>query len=187
MPENRSQQEDSILEKILCAIEDGNKQAHKDANRIIDELDEIFSILQQIADNTAPAPTLTASVANVFTGASKMADNVLVMNIGDVYTDTITPRQADGVTASGGVLSAVVITYTDLSATFVLNADNTVTFTAVSTTAAPVSGSTACTVTDTDGAVSTWTIPFTVNAAVVPPTQLTQSVANVFTKVSPLP
>ena len=113
-----------------------------------------------------------------------MADNVLNLVVGTPSTQTITPRLADGVTASGGVLSAVVITFSDPSATFVLNPDNTATWTGVAASTGPVSGSTACTVTDTDGVVSTWTVPFTVNTsggAPPPPAQLTQSVANVFT------
>ena len=131
---------------------------------------------------------LTASVANIFSGDFPM-DNTLVLNVGQTSIDTITPRLADGVTASGGVLSAVVVTFSDPSATFVLNPDNTVTFTGVAASASPISGSTACTVTDTDGVVSTWTVPFTVQTngtvAPPPPAQLTQSVANVFSTPTP--
>jgi hypothetical protein len=125
----------------------------------------------------------------MFSGDSIMADNTLVLNVGQTSIDTITPRLADGVTASGGVLSLVVVTFSDPSATFVLNPDNTVTFTGVAASAAPVSGSIACTVTDTDGVVSTWTVPFTVQTngtvAPPPPAQLTQSVANVFSTPTP--
>lgn len=133
---------------------------------------------------------LTASVVNIFSGDSPMADNVLVLNVGQTSIDTLTPRLADGTTASGGVLSAVVVTFSDPSATFVVNPDNTVTFTGVAASAAPVSGSTACTVTDTDGVVSTWTVAFTVqtNGGIIvppPPAQLTQSVANVFSTPTP--
>lgn len=144
-------------------------------------------LLQQIVDNTNPKP-LTARVANIFSGDSVMANNVLVLNVGQTSTDVITPLLADGVTPSGGTVSGVAITFTDPSATFVVNADNSVTFTGVAATAGgtPASGSTACTVTDTDAVVSTWNVPFTVLVnAVVPPAQLTQSVANVFSTPTP--
>ncbi len=140
----------------------------------------IIEVLGQIRDRMPLPPTLTKSVANVFSG-DKMADNALVMTVGQTSIDTLTPRLADGITPSGGTVSNVVITFSDPSATFVVNADNTVTFTAVAASTGAVSGSSACTVTDTDSAVSNWTIPFTVTVnAVVPPEQLTQSVANVF-------
>lgn len=112
-----------------------------------------------------------------------MPTPAIVLNVGQTTTDTITPLLADGTTPSGGVVSAVVITWTDPSVTFVVNADNTVTFTAVAPTVggAPISGTRACTVTDTDTAVSPWTGTFTllVNAP-VPPAQLTQSVTDNF-------
>lgn len=115
-----------------------------------------------------------------------MADNALEFHVGQTSIDTITPRLADGTTPSGGKVSNVAITFTDPSATFVVNADDTVTFTAVSPTAGgtPVKGTTACTVTDTDGVVSTWTQVFTV-LVTAPPAQLTQSIANVFSTPTP--
>ena len=129
---------------------------------------------------------ISKSVANIFSGDSTMANNALVLNVGQTSIDTITPLLADGVTPSGGVLSAVVVTFSDPSATFVLNPDNTVTFTGVAASTGAISGSTACTVTDTDSVVSTWTIPFTVTVnAVVPPAQLTQSVVNNFSTPTP--
>jgi len=115
-----------------------------------------------------------------------MADNILVFNVGQTAIDTLTPRLTDGVTPSGGVISNVVVTFSDPSATAVLQPDNTILFTGVAASAAPVSGSTALTITDTDGVVSTWNIPFTVQTnAPVPPAQLTQSVANVFSTPTP--
>jgi hypothetical protein len=74
----------------------------------------------------------------------------------------------------------------------VLNADNTVTFTGVapSTGGTPVSGITACTVTDTDGAVAQFSQSFTVlvnGTTPPPPTQITQSIANVFSTPTPRP
>ena len=126
-------------------------------------------------------PQTTFHVVNQFSGEN-MADNVLQFSaVGQTSTDTLTPRLADGVTPSGGVVSNVAVNFSDPSATAVVQPDNTVLFTSVAPTTSPVSGSTSCTVTDTDGAVSTWTIPFTVEvAAPPPPDQLTQSVANVF-------
>lgn len=173
-----NKQVEQLLIQILAVLE-GNSALLMD---IAAEQIASKQLLQQIVDNTNPRP-ITVSVANVFSGDSVMANNALVFNVGQTSTDAITPFLADGVTPSGGTLSGVSITFTDPSATFVLNPDNTVTFTAVAATVGgvPAAGSTAVTVTDTDGVVSTWNIPFTVLVnAVVPPAQLTQSVANVF-------
>ena len=111
-----------------------------------------------------------------------MADNILVLNVGQTSIDTLTPRLADGVTPSGGVVSNVAVAFSDPSATAVLQPDNTILFTSVVASTSPVAGSVSLTITDTDGAVSQWTVPFTVqtNAVAPPPEQLTQSVANVF-------
>lgn len=139
-------------------------------------LHQILREVREIRRELKPK-TLTQSV--VFSGEF-MADNALVFNVGQTSTDTLTPRLADG-TPSGGVVSNVVVTFSDPSATAVVQGDGSVLFTAVSPSTGVVNGSSACTVTDTDGAVSTWNIPFTVQVnAVVPPQQLTQSVANVF-------
>ena len=170
--------EDEIMSEI--------QEIHLDP-KVTDILHRILHVLERIERELAPK-TLTASVANIFSGEIPMADNVLVLNVGQTSIDTLTPRLADGVTPSGGVVSAVAVTFSDPSATAVVNPDNTVTFTGVaaSTGGTAVSGSTACTVTDTDGAVSTWNIPFTVLVnAPVPPAQLTQSVANVFSTPTP--
>jgi hypothetical protein len=139
-------------------------------------LDEQTVLLQQIATDLAPAPTLTAS-APIITGDG-MANNTYSMNVGQSQAGVITPLLADGVTGSGGVVSGTVVTFTDPSATFVLAADNvTITFTGMAANTAPASGSVAFTVTDTDGVVSQWTDAITVSVAavVVPPQQLTQS------------
>ena len=118
-----------------------------------------------------------------------MPNNVLVFNVGQTSIDTITPFLADGTTPSGGVLSNVAVSFSDPSATAVVQADNTVLFTGVADSAGvAVSGSTSCSVTDTDGVVSTWTTAFTVQTIGVtppPPEQLTQSVANVFSTPTP--
>lgn len=125
---------------------------------------------------------LTAAIAVLFTGESIMA-NSLVLNVGQTSTASIQPLLADGVTASGGVVSAVTYTFSDPSATVVLNPDGlTALVTGVAASTGAISGSAACTVTDTDGVVSTWTQAFIIQTnAVVPPAQLTQSVAVNFT------
>jgi hypothetical protein len=142
---------------------------------------ETLELLHEVLRRLRPKP-ITAHVANVFRGGTQMADNVLVFNVGDTAVDTLTPRLADGVTPSGGVVSGVTVSFSDPSATAVVQADGTILFTGVAASTSPVSGSASCTVTDTDGVVSTWTVAFTVttNAVAPPPQQLTQSVANVF-------
>lgn len=116
-----------------------------------------------------------------------MANNALTLNVGQTSQASIVPFLADGVTNSGGVVSAVTYTFSDPSATVVANADGlTATVTGVAASTSSVSGSAACTVTDTDGVVSTWTQAFTITVnAVVPPAQLTQSVAVSFTTPTP--
>jgi len=131
-----------------------------------------------------PQP-LTRLIAVRFTGAEMT--NSLVFNVGQTSQASITPLLADGVTPSGGVLSAVSYTFTDPSATVVLNPDGlTATVTGVADSGGPVAGSASCTVTDTDGVVSQWTQAFTITTVAVvppppPPAQLTQSIAVAFT------
>ena len=113
-------------------------------------------------------------------------NNVLVFNVGQSSVDTLTPFLADGVTPSGGVVSNVTVNFSDLSATAVVQSDNTILFTGVAASSGPVNGSASCTVTDTDSAVSTWNQAFTVTTnAPPPPIQLTQSVQNVFSVPTP--
>jgi len=156
----------------------------KEETRLLRESLELqraeLRILHRIERELLPT-RITKSVVNQFLGEEIMAINALVFNVGQTSINTIIPLLADGVTPSGGVLSNVVVTFSDQSATFVVNPDNTVAFTAVIASTGPVNGSTAVTVTDTDGAVSTWTVAFTVTTnQVVPPAQLTQSVTNSF-------
>jgi hypothetical protein len=179
-----------LIETTLKAIERITRRLDHEAEEDRETLRLIQRELKQIADDLNPPPpppsTITRSVANVFSGDSKMADNVLVFNVGQTSTDTLTPRLADGVTPSGGVVSSVSVAFSDPSATAVLQPDNTILFTGVAASTGPVSGAVSLTITDTDGAVSTWTVPFTVQTnAVVPPSQLTQSVANVFSTPTP--
>ena len=90
-----------------------------------------------------------------------MANNALVFNVGQTSTDVVTPLLADGVTPSNGVVSNLAVTFNDPSATAVIQNANSILFTGVAVSTGAISGSTTCTVTDTDGVVSTWTIPFT--------------------------
>ena len=128
---------------------------------------------------------LTASVVDVFSGESiTMAD--LILNVGQTSTDTVTPLLADGVTPSGGVVSNLTVTFSDPSATAVVNGANTILITGVAASTGAISGTRACTITDTDGAVSQWTATFTVTTnAPIPPSQLTQSVVDVFSVPTP--
>ena len=142
-------------------------------------LERILHELKAIRHQLAPR-RITQSVAVLFSGDSIMANNALVFNVGQTSQASIVPLLADGVTPSGGTLSAVSYTFSDPSATVVLNPDGlTATVTGVAASSGPISGSASCAVTDTDGVVSDWQQPFTIqtNPAVAPPSQLTQSVA----------
>jgi len=118
-----------------------------------------------------------------------MANNVLVFNVGQTSQASIVPLLADGVTPSGGALSNVAYNFSDPSATVVLNSDGvTATCTGVAASAGAVGGTATCTVTDTDGAVSTWSQGFTITTNAPPPpppSQLTQSVAVQFSAPTP--
>lgn len=142
-------------------------------------LERILRELRAIRHQLAPR-RITQSVAVLFSGDSIMANNALVFSVGQTSQASIVPLLADGVTPSGGVLSAVSYTFSDPSATVVLNPDGlTATVTGVAASTGPVSGSASCAVTDTDGVVSDWQQAFTIqtNAVAPPPAQLTQSVA----------
>lgn len=149
--------------------------------------EEELKVLRKIEHDLHP-PTLTAFIGILFTGEDNvMSFNTLTLNVGQTSTASITPLLADGVTNSGGTLSAVTYTFTDPSATVVVNADGlTADVTGVAASTGPVTGTAACTVTDTDGVVSTWSQAFTITTnAVVPPAQLTQSVGVSFTTPTP--
>ena len=154
---------------------------------IIDLLEQILHAAKRIEREIArERQRITASIANVFSGENVMPNNALVFNVGQTSTDTVTPLLADGVTPSGGVVSNLTVTFNDPSATAVVNGANTILFTGIAPLTGAISGSVSCTVTDTDGAVSTWTQAFTVQTnSVVPPAQLTQSIANVFSTPTP--
>lgn len=154
---------------------------------IIDLLEQILHAAKRIEREIArERQRITASIVNVFSGENVMPNNALVFNVGQTSTDTVTPLLADGVTPSGGVVSNLTVTFNDPSATAVVNGANTILFTGIAPSTGAVSGSVSCTVTDTDGAVSIWTQAFTVQTnAIVPPAQLTQSIANVFSTPTP--
>jgi hypothetical protein len=121
---------------------------------------------------------LSRSAALQFTGATM--NNVLALNVGQSSTASPITFLADGVTPSGATYSAATYTFNDPSASVTLNPDGV---TAVvkglaASTAGPVSGTVAFTATDTDSAVSQWTVPFTIAVATPPPpSQLSQSAA----------
>ena len=105
-------------------------------------------------------------------------NNTCVLTVGQTSQASILPLLADGVTPSGGKLSNVAYNFNDPSATVVLNPDGlTATVTGVAASTGPITGTSTCTVTDTDSVVSQWTQAFTVQTNSVAPSQLTQSVA----------
>ena len=177
-PQHQESHEAKILEEIL-----------RSQRETLHRLEHVEHTLLRIEREIHPPqpPTLTAAIAVEFSGETPMSNNALVLNVGQTSQASIQPLLADGVTPSGGVVSAVSYTFSDPSATVVLNADGlTATVTGVAASAAPVSGSAACTVTDTDGVVSTWVQAFTVQTnGVVPPAQLTQQVAVQFSTPTP--
>jgi uncharacterized protein (UPF0261 family) len=108
-----------------------------------------------------------------------MADNILVLNVGQTSTASPLTYLADGVTPSGATYSAASYAFSDPSATVVLNPDG------VAASASPISGAVSFTATDTDSAISQWTQAFTIQTNGTqpppPPTQLSQSSAIQFT------
>ena len=135
-------------------------------------------------------PQLSAFSAVQFTGDGIMANNALALNVGQTSTAAPITFLADGVTPSGATYSAATYTFSDPSATVVLNPDGvTAVVTGVAASAGAISGSVAFTATDTDGAVSTWINPFTITTSGVtpppPPTQLSQSSALTFSTPTP--
>ena len=167
--------EKAILNRLLREAEDNAR-----------EISKVLHIIREIERDLRPRP-ITHSIQIRFTGDVSMANNVLVLNVGQTSQASIAALLADGVTNSGGVVSAVTYTFNDPSATVVINADSlTATVTGVAASTGAVSGSAACTITDTDGAVSTWTQAFTIQTnGAVPPAQLTQGVAVQFSTPTP--
>lgn len=158
-------------------------------------LGETVTLLKRI-DRILTPRQVTKSVAAIFTqplpqveGAPSpmpVSPNVLELNVGQ--TSTLTPTgflDTGFATLSGATPSGVTYTFSDPSATVVPNPDGiTALVTGVAaSTAGAVTGSFTCTMTDTDGVASSWTVSFTVLVDGVtppPPAQLTQAVAAVF-------
>jgi hypothetical protein len=143
---------------------------------------QILGILDRIRHNLPTPTTISRSSAVQFTGESiTMANNALTLNVGQSAQASPVTFLADGVTPSGATYSASTYTFSDPSATVTLNSDGvTATVAGVATSTGPINGSVSFTATDTDGAVSTWTQPFTVQTGTVappPPSQLSQSSA----------
>lgn len=171
------------LRDILEATQENARFSRYETRQILELLEENNRLIWRLLHRLHPR--LTASIANVFSGASAMPNNVLVFNVGQTSVDTITPLLADGTSPSGGTLSNVSVAFSDPSATAVVQPDNTILFTGVADSAGvAVQGTTTATVTDTDGAVFTFSQGFTVTTVgpvtPPPPAQLTQSIANVF-------
>jgi len=165
------------LKEMVCRNKHREEHVDREFLRVLKEILHELSVLT----SELKPKRITQSISNRFSGETPMADNVLVFNVGQTSTDTITPLLKDGVTPSGGTVSNLSVSFSDPSATATVSGANAVLFTGVAPSTGPVSGSVSATVTDTDGAVSTWTQAFTVQTnAVVPPEQLTQSIANVF-------
>lgn len=160
---------------------------HEFREKAVFLLEAILYELRAIRRELKPK-RITAAIAVKFSGDT-MANNALVLNVGQTSQASIVPFLADGVTPSGGTVSNVSYTFSDPSATVVVNADLlTATVTGVAASTGPVSGSASCTVVDTDGVSSTWNQPFTIQVNAVtppPPEQLTQSVAVQFSTPTP--
>lgn len=151
-------------------------QVERDILRVEEEQ---LQVLRKIEHNTRPRPQRLSTFSIIrFTG-DVMADNNLVLNVGQTALASPATLLADGVTDSGATYSAATYTFSDPSATVVLNPDGiTALVTGVAPSTGPVSGSVAFTATDTDGAVSTWNQTFTISTNEVvppPPAQLSQS------------
>lgn len=141
--------------------------------------EETLHVLREIERDLHPK-RFSRFAAVRFTGDIIMADNVLVLNVGQTSTAAPITYLADGVTPSGATYSAVTYTFNDPSATVVLNPDGvTAVVTGVAASTGPVSGTVSFTATDSDSVVSQWTQTFTIttNAVAPPPAQLSQVAA----------
>ena len=170
---------------LLREIRDEIRHSNIFLRELLQESQAQTGFLFRITQLLTPPQPLTASINVIFSGATM--PNSLTLNVGQTSTASITPLLADGITPSGGTLSSVIYSFTDPSATVVLNADGvTALVTGVAASTGAVSGTAQCTVTDTDGAVATFSQGFTITTlAVVPPSQLTQSIAVNFTTPTP--
>jgi hypothetical protein len=111
-------------------------------HRILEVLEHSLHELREIRRELKPRTrNLTAAIAVRFTGTGEPTmNNILTLNVGQTSTASIAPLLTDGVTPSGGTLSAVSYTFSDQSATVVLNPDGlTATVTGVAASAGPIS------------------------------------------------
>jgi hypothetical protein len=182
-----------LLERLAHLAEETNLSLNFIARELIENTREVKEqkfILGEIYKELQPQPQrLTAFIGVLFkSGDGTMAFNALTLNVGQTSQASIVPLLADGVTPSGATLSNVSYTFSDPSATVVLNPDGlTATVTGVATsTAGAVTGQAQCTTTDTDGVVAQFSQGFTITVGtVVPPSQLTQSIGVSFTTPTP--
>lgn len=156
---------------------------------VLEETRRNNTLLREILHHLKPQ-TLSRSSAVQFKGEKIMANNALVLNVGQTSTATPITFLSDGVTPAGATYSAATYTFSDPSATVVLNPDGlTAIVTGVAASTGAISGSVTFTATDTDGAVSTWVNPFTITTNAVqpppPPSQLSQSSALQFSVPTP--
>ena len=163
-----------------------DKPKDRQIERLIEIEEKQLRVLDQIELELKPHP-VTSSIAVKFTGDITMPNNALTLNVGQTSQASIVPFLSDGTTNSGGTVSGVSYSFSDPSATVVLNSDGvTATVTGVAASSGAVSGSASCSVVDSDGVTSTWTQAFTITTnGVVPPAQLTQSVAVEFSTPTP--
>lgn len=131
---------------------------------------------------TPPAPP---SLTNPLEGASPAMPSInqIILSVGLSSTASVGTLLADG-TPSGSSYSNQSYSLNDPAITVTLNPDGTATILGVSATTIPISGSVSFTATDTDQAVSQWTVPISVTVNAVtppPPDQLSQSAFVSFT------
>lgn len=176
MPRRKSKNKDAAIlhvEQEILHVQEEILRETRETHRDVEEIER--RLLH---------PNLTKSIAIQFSGAITMPNNVLTLNVGQSSVGTITPLLADGVTPSGGTVSAASFSIpTDTSFAAVDNGDGTLTVTGTAVSAAPVTGTASATITDSDGAVSTFSTSFTITVAAgttPPPVATTTSIAVAF-------
>lgn len=163
-PKNKTDEKLIQTEREILHVEEAVLRRE---DEILHVEEENHRILEEI-ERRLRHPQLTHSIRINFSGAITM--DTLTLNVGQSSTGTITPLGADGVTPSGGTVSAASFSIPpDPSFTAVDNGDGTCLITGVAASAAPVTGTASCTVTDPDGAVSTFSTSFTITVSAVAP------------------
>ena len=100
------------------------KRLLRESKENAEEIARVLHIVREIERELRPQPQpLTRSIAVQFTGEPPMPNNALTLNVGQTSQASIQPLLADGITPSGGTLSAVSYSFADPSATVVLNAE----------------------------------------------------------------